>query len=58
MSFGPITHHLMRARQLALQHDCTSDAQRLTVEAIVFNIDALLLIVRKMHHRITFDIRS
>ena len=55
MSFGRITGHLMAARELALRHDSTSDLQRLAIEAIVFQIDALLLAVRKIHHRIHLD---
>jgi hypothetical protein len=51
MSFGRITGHLMYARRLALDHDSTSDMQRLGVEAIVLQIDVLLLLVRRIHHR-------
>lgn len=52
MSFGKITGHLMAARELALKHDCTSDRQRLAVEATVWHIDILLAIVRGIYHRI------
>jgi hypothetical protein len=55
MSFGRITGHLMAARELALRHDSTSDLQRLAIEAIIFQIDSLLLAVRKIHHRIHLD---
>lgn len=48
---GRITHHLMAAREVAARYECTSTAQHIAVEAILFQLDVLLLLVRKIHHR-------
>lgn len=50
---GQVTHHLMRARELLARRDSTSDAERLAVEALLFQLDCLLLAVRSRHHRVT-----
>lgn len=49
--YGRVSHHLIAARDTALAHDSTSVMQRMTIEAIVFQIDTLLVAVRKLHHQ-------
>ena len=48
--YGRVSHHLTVARETALAHDCTSTLQRMTIEAVVLQIDLLIAAVRKLHH--------
>jgi hypothetical protein len=48
--YGRVSHHLIVARETALAHDCTSFTQRVAVEGMVLQIDALIAVVRKLHH--------
>lgn len=54
--YGKISHHLIAARETALAHDCESTLQRMTVEAIVAQVDVLLVAVRALHHRTTLGL--
>lgn len=49
--YGQISHHLIRSRETALAHEATSVIERLTIDAIVLQIDTLLVAVRKLHHQ-------
>ena len=51
--YGKISHHLIAARETALAYDTTSTLQRVTVEAIVVQIDLLIVAVRRLHHQTT-----
>lgn len=48
--YGRISHHLIVARETALAHDCQSTFERLTVEALVVQIDLLIIAARRLHH--------
>lgn len=46
----------MRARELLAHRDSTSDAERLAIEALLFQLDLLIKAVRATHHRITLGL--
>ena len=48
--FGRISGHLLRAREVALAHDAHSTVERITIDALVIQIDILILIARRLHH--------
>lgn len=48
--YGAISGHLWRAREALRAVDTTSTWQRLTVDALVVEIDVVLIAVRRLHH--------
>lgn len=54
--YGKVSHHLIAARDTALAHDSTSTIERMTIEAVVMQIDILIGAVRKLHHRATLGL--
>lgn len=54
-AYGVISGHLWRAREAALAVDTTSTWQRLAIDALVLEIDALLIVARKLHHRVRIN---
>lgn len=54
-AYGVISRHLWRARETALSVDTTSTWQRLAIDALVLEIDTLLIVARKLHHRVRID---
>lgn len=48
--YGRISHHLIRARETALAHDCQNTIERVAIETVVVQIDLLIAAVRRMHH--------
>lgn len=51
--FGRISGHLIRARETALAHDCRTTVERVAIDAVVIQIDLLLIAVRRLHHDTT-----
>jgi hypothetical protein len=48
--YGRISGHLIHAREVALAHRTANLLERLTLDALVIQIDALILVVRRLHH--------
>lgn len=48
--YGRISHHLVRARETALAHRPVGLVERLALDAVVIQIDLLLIAVRRLHH--------
>ena len=53
--YGRISGHLIAARDTALAHDTNSTLQRMTIEAVVAQIDVLIAAVRRLHHQTTLN---
>ena len=53
--YGKISHHLIAARDTALAYDTDSTLQRMTIEAVVLQIDVLIAAVRRLHHQTTLN---
>ena len=53
--YGKISHHLIAARETALAYDTDSTLQRMTIEAVVLQIDVLIAAVRRLHHQTTLN---
>lgn len=51
--FGRASGHLFKAREVLLAYDSTTFLERITIEALVTQIDLLIAAVRKLHHRTT-----
>jgi len=52
--YGPVTHHLMRARELLHRHQPT-DSERRILDMIRLNLDRMIKTVRQLHHRDNLD---
>jgi hypothetical protein len=53
--YGRISHHLILARETALAHRTAGLPERIAIDAIVLQIDLLIVAVRKLHHREHLD---
>jgi hypothetical protein len=49
--YGQISGHLIRARETALAHRSGNLLEKLTIDALVLQIDAVIVIARKLHHQ-------
>lgn len=49
--YGIVSGHLYKAREALQAADTTATWQRIAVDALVIEIDVLLIAVRRLHHR-------
>jgi hypothetical protein len=49
--YGQISGHLIHAREVALAHKAGNLFERLAIDSVVLQIDALIVVVRKLHHQ-------
>jgi hypothetical protein len=49
--YGRISGHLIKAREVALAHRAVNLFEKLAIDALVLQIDALIVVARKLHHQ-------
>ena len=50
MAYGPVTHHLMVARQLLEDRDPATGIEAKLLAAARLSLDSTIVLVRRIHH--------